>query len=241
MLYKLLRAGKRPAIRALFPAHRANEMPYKYYILDKQSENLTHLESMPQNAYFWGYWQALDYFKHIDSALRAQFCLKAPLDATNLALQSHIKATPNAIFLHIRRGDYLLYPAFHQLDISYYERAIARLKQNLGHLHIFVFSDDIAWCEGNLLNMLSDECKANADFKFIKNNDEGNAVSEMELMRACRHGIIANSTFSWWASYLIDNPSKIIIAPSRFFTPLTQGVPPHPRYIQFKEMIIIDA
>lgn len=88
------------------------------------------------------------------------------------------------------------------------------IKTRLGQPHIFIFSNDIEWCEKNLCNLL--------DFKgchieFVKANGEGNAAEEMELMRACKHAVIANSTFSWWASYLIDNPDKQIIMPTQVF------------------------
>ena len=36
-------------------------------------------------------------------------------------------------------------------------------------------------------------------------------------MSCCRHAIIANSTFSWWAAWLSDNKEKVIVMPEKWY------------------------
>ena len=112
------------------------------------------------------------------------------------------------MFLHIRRGDYLNSDYANLCEGTYYDDAIKSIKAKLKKPHIFIFSNDILWCERNFLAILSDEAKKGVEFEFVKNNGEDSAVQEMELMRSCQNAIIANSTFSWWTGYLIDNPQK---------------------------------
>jgi hypothetical protein len=39
----------------------------------------------------------------------------------------------------------------------------------------------------------------------------------MRLMSLCRHNIIGNSSFSWWAAWLNRNDGKRIAGPARWF------------------------
>jgi hypothetical protein len=38
-------------------------------------------------------------------------------------------------------------------------------------------------------------------------------------MNMCDHNIMANSTYSWFGTYLRDNTNRIIIAPKDWFNP----------------------
>ncbi|SQB97951.1 alpha-1,2-fucosyltransferase [Helicobacter fennelliae] len=170
-------------------------------------------------SYFNGLFQDYRYFHHIRESLLQDFTLKSPLQGNNATLKAHITSTLDSAFLHIRRGDYLSNNNWYfvKLGSAYYNSAIRLLKSKIPKPHIFVFSDDKQWCKNHFLSYLDNEVKDNVSFEFIQGNTQADATKEMELMRSCQNAIIANSTFSWWASYLIQNPNKIIICPSRFF------------------------
>jgi hypothetical protein len=36
-------------------------------------------------------------------------------------------------------------------------------------------------------------------------------------MVGCRHFVVANSSFSWWAAWLSNSAGKVVIAPRRWF------------------------
>lgn len=168
--------------------------------------------------YFSGYFQNLAFFENYSRVICDDFILKKPLSPKNLLFKKKIQDIHNSCFLHVRRGDYLLKKnhMFVRLNIDYYQKAIQVLLEKIEKVHIFVFSNDTQYCRTVLIPELKKIFKDLVVFTLLDHNDEGNAIEEMELMRSCCHGIIANSTFSWWSAYLIDNPQKIIVSPSHF-------------------------
>lgn len=110
----------------------------------------------------------------------------------------------NTASIHVRRGDYLKFSDAHtNLDMAYYSEAMRIINAK----NYFVFSDDIDWCKKNFTG---------SNVTFIENHSP---AEDLALMLGCEHNIIANSSFSWWGAYLNKNPSKIVVAPGKWFGP----------------------
>ncbi len=175
-------------------------------------------EKMPfpeDNSYLQGYWQSPKYFEAIENEIRNEFQYTAPLSkAANNFLTDINNA--KAVSLHIRRGDYANNPetlAYHGMcDLDYYVRAINFVSSKIENPVYFIFSDDSKWVEENF-----NSAALGFDFKCVLVCKENlNQFEDLKLMSSCKHAIIANSSFSWWGAWLINQNEKIVVAPQKW-------------------------
>lgn len=54
---------------------------------------------------------------------------------------------------------------------------------------------------------------------FLENNPYH---IEFHILSFCKHNIISNSTFGWWAAWLNSNASKMVVAPKQWLNPLCE-------------------
>ena len=164
------------------------------------------------NAYLEGYWQSEKYFADISDIIRREFTFKQRPNNINNQILTKIDGV-NSVSLHIRRGDYVNNPKtlnFHGvLNLDYYVNALNFISKKVKELYVFVFSDDIAWAKKNLVTTLP--------LYFIDHNRGEQEFEDLRLMSRCKHHIIANSSFSWWGTWLSSNTNKIIISPKNWF------------------------
>jgi hypothetical protein len=113
------------------------------------------------------------------------------------------------ICMHVRRTDYTaLQQMYGFLDINYYYDIINSVDYN----HIFIISDDIKYVETEFYSLFGNR----SNVTYVKELD---MYHDFYIMYLSGINIIANSTFSWWASFLSDcNQSKTIFAPSQWIS-----------------------
>lgn len=112
-----------------------------------------------------------------------------------------------SVGIHIRRTDFLVNPQ-NVIKMDYYLSSIDYLQNLLKNkkLKFFIFSDDSVFAKENLVL---------TDATYV----DWNTLSphlDFHLLSRCKHNIIANSTFSWWAAYINPNQNKFVFAPSRW-------------------------
>lgn len=173
-----------------------------------------------------GAWQSAAYANRdpaVAAQLRHDFALRQPLPDRLAAVAAEIAAC-EAVCVHVRRGDYVhdrKIAAFHGVQpLDYYYAAAARIAAAVPSPTYFVFSDDLEWARAAL--------RLPGPMRFVNEAAGLTPVMDQRLMAGCRHFIIANSTFSWWAAWLGEWPAKIVIAPRRWFAeaPPPEGLIP---------------
>ena len=158
----------------------------------------------PDNVDLYGYFQSEKYFKHIEEDIRKDFTFSKELVKNCSDFIDEIDSNREVISLHIRRSDYLSLQSFHPTPpIEYYEEALKQLP----NAPVLIFSDDPEWC----LNQPLFESD-----RFLI-SELNTADFDMCIMTMCKYHIMANSSFSWWASWL--SKSENVIAPKVWFGP----------------------
>ncbi|MGE8106566.1 alpha-1,2-fucosyltransferase [Allorhizobium sp. NPDC080224] len=169
-------------------------------------------------AYLDGYFQSARYFADVAGLLREEFVLRAPVDDGNAEVRRKIRESgASAVSLHIRRGDYVTNAhtaQYHGVcSLDYYRRAVTHIAERCPAPRFFVFSDDLDWVRDNL--------HIDQEMVLVDANGPDSGAWDMALMMACRHHIIANSSFSWWGAWLNPHSDKIIVAPQQWFSAAT--------------------
>lgn len=91
---------------------------------------------------------------------------------------------------------------------TYFKEAIIQASEKIINPHFFIFSDNIEWAKKNL---------PLDGFKVTYETEENPVWEKLRLMYSCKHFILSNSTFSWWAQYLSRNDNKLVISPKKWF------------------------
>ena len=190
------------------PFHKRTFVKERYRGFDPDIFNL----SFNKDLYFDGGWQSEFYFKDIQDILRKEFTVRNPPQGKNESVLHQIQNHESVCF-HVRRTDYVTHPVSKNkhggLSMAYYTQAASIIADKVKDPYFYIFSDDPEWVQKYI--------KLPYPFMYVTFNGFDQDYEDLRLMKNCKHFIIANSTFSWWAAWLGSNPEKIIIAPERWY------------------------
>lgn len=155
---------------------------------------------------FFGFFQSEKYFSDVKEELRKDLSPKKEKEQKNSNLYCEMEET-NSVCLTVRRGDYINHPIHDLCNIEYFNKALEIIGNKVKNPVIFAFSDDIEWVKNNI------------KFKYPVHFEDGtdSVYEKLRMMSSCKHFILSNSSFSWWACYLSNYSGKIVISPNRWF------------------------
>lgn len=190
--------------RLLFLAKFVAQFFGVYICLDNRYFKYIYFGS--RNKLIYGYFESERYFSSVEKELKKIYQKN---DATsNLDLYNKICNT-ESVCVTVRRGDFYTKENQENLGVcneDYFQRGIQYIRSMHKNATIFFFSDDIEWVKKNI------EINGSAYYESGKDT----LWEKILLMSSCKHFVISNSTFSWWAQYLSQNNDKIVVAPTRW-------------------------
>jgi hypothetical protein len=175
------------------------------------------VKSLPDDVYLRGYWQSYRYFSDIKPELIKEISINRTHSPYVAKLLQGTFST-DSVAVHVRRGDYVSLEnaaKFHGvLSVDYYIKASSIINKVVKTPLYFIFSDDIRWCKEHLIQHIN-------NVLFVGDELQMQPWEDFDLMKNCKHHIIANSSFSWWSAWLSMETNygmdRVVIAPKQWY------------------------
>ena len=151
-----------------------------------------------------GYFQSDKYFLNTSALIRDLFSPTLQ-DTEELKKNAPFLFSESCCSIHLRFGDYLKFPDVHPtVSVDYVNNGLDYIGN---YDRIVCFSDDVARCKELFFGKNITYLSLNKDYL------------DLYAMSYCAHNIIANSSFSWWGTWLNQNENKKVVAPKTWFGP----------------------
>lgn len=184
------------------------QLPSQISITTKYEDHKSGYTPIPYspNMEIFGYFQSEKYFANHKAEIINLFAPSKEIIDYLAHHYRHIIEHPNSVAIHTR--SYFREDPKEVIHLTYGRDYVLKAMNLFPNDSLFViFSNDMAWCKSILANIPK-------NMIFIEGEPH---YHDFYLMSMCKHNIICNSSFSWWAAYLNQNPGKSVITPKNWF------------------------
>lgn len=157
--------------------------------------------------YLEGYFQSLKYFESIEDDIYELFNGKQFQELEKYEGLRKLQSR-NSICISVKVEHNVGSSIYDVCSIEYWEKAIKYIIENVDNPLFFVCSDNVDYVLKNLIDTRR--------FDYVIQDKKMPVHVSLAAMAECKHFIIGNTTFGWWAQYLSKYPPKIVVAPSRW-------------------------
>lgn len=160
------------------------------------------------NIYYHGYWINKNYFASYKDVIQKELTFPELPTASAKVYADQIMTSPS-VAVHVRRGDYV--DLGWQLSQDYYAKAMYDMSQKVNGFTLFVFSDDLQWCQEHAKDLGFDYA---SKVVYVEGNTGQNSYVDMQLMSMCEGMVLSNSAFCYLAALmnqrlqLYKNPTR---------------------------------
>lgn len=155
-----------------------------------------------------GFFQSEKFFAPIADEIRQTYRLADEINRSGYPNLEQIKSR-NTVCISIKVQHNAGNPMYDVCHDDYYAKAIAYIEQHVENPLFFVCSDNVDYVKEHLIDTTKHD---------VVEQDMSYPVHiSLAVMAQCKHFIISNSTFAWWAQYLSDYEDKIVCAPSKWY------------------------
>ena len=151
-----------------------------------------------------GYFQSEQYFPTVKGELKRDFSLRDSLTYPDL----DILEKSNSICISVKVEHNVGSSLYAVCGKEYWEEAIAYIIEKVPNPVFFVCSDNVEYVKEHLI-----DC---SKYKVLFQDKNEPVYKSLAAMSRCKHFIIGNTSFGWWAQYMSENPNKIMIAPNQW-------------------------
>jgi hypothetical protein len=205
--------------RKTAPEPNSNQTWAKKLWTDLRREPTRYVEKLPSfdpklfemrgDIHLTGYFQDYRYLNNIKHFIKG--CIH---QARPDAMAKSSISKDEAICLHVRRGDYISRPDVQQLighcDIEYYKNALKWMREKGISANAYIFSDDCEYVKSQFSNL--------PDVTIWDTPDTTEStIQDFMSMMQCKHFIISNSSYSYWAAWLASCQDSVVCYPSPWY------------------------
>lgn len=157
--------------------------------------------------YLEGYFQSEKYFSIYQDDIKK--ILKKDIDI-KLKKYPHIKElrNRNTVCVSIKIEHNVGSSMYSVCDINYWKKSLDYIIEKVENPYFFICSDNVEYVVENLIDT--------SKYEYTVQDKKSSVDLSLLAMSECKHFVIGNTTFGWWAQYLSDSQDKIVVAPSKW-------------------------